>query len=152
MMKKIVYSVCLLNLLVFLSSCAATSRQVKIVSPEVTFESIKWTPEELAKDFSIRTLRTTGKASYHIIRLRGMEKMHVHDTHDATIFVLSGKADFFLKDRTVTLNPGDVVEIPHGVVHQAINRDPVATEAYAVFTPSYDGTDMRPVDVKTGNG
>jgi mannose-6-phosphate isomerase-like protein (cupin superfamily) len=114
-----------------------------IVSPQKTILGIQWNREEMDRDMALRTIRITPEASFHLVRIRTAEKPHVHDFHDGTVFVLSGKLRVRLADRTVTVGPGDVIEIPRGVLHWAENLDQSASEAYVIYTPPYDGEDRR---------
>ena len=118
----------------------------QIVSPEKQLTSLSWSSEELARDPSVKTLRVTGEASYHLIRLNGKEKPHTHDDHDLAVFVLKGKALLHLGERTVTVRAGDVIEITRGTVHWAENLSGEPALVYAVFTPSFDGKDHHPVE------
>jgi len=134
--KKFFYTVGCVCGLTVLVSCAAV-KNAGVVS--------SWTEEEKARDVALRTLKVTKEASFHLVRVRTGEKPHVHDSHDGTVFVLSGRFLVYLGDLTVTVGPGDVLEIPRGVVHWAENIHPDASEAYVIFTPPYDEKDWRPV-------
>jgi mannose-6-phosphate isomerase-like protein (cupin superfamily) len=48
-----------------------------------------------------------------------------------------------LADRVIDVGPGDVIDVPRGVVHWAENVGDGASEAYAVFAPPFDGKDRR---------
>ena len=120
----------------------------RIVAPERGRAHAEWTVEERGKDLVVRNLRRTQEASFHLIRLRTAEPPHVHDRHDLTVFMLTGAGLIHLAGRVEQVGPGDVIEIPRGVEHWAENRDPQASEVYAVFTPPFDGKDRRLVRAK----
>jgi mannose-6-phosphate isomerase-like protein (cupin superfamily) len=103
-----------------------------------------WTAEELAKPIAVRRLRATAETSVSLIRLMKAEQPHIHKDHDLVVVLLSGSARLHLGERTVAVHPGDVMEIPRGVVHWAENTGPEASEVYAVFSPPYDGHDNLP--------
>ena len=126
----------------FLSSCGA-QKASRVFSEQGTLRAVSWSAEERAQDIALKTLRTTPEASYHLVRLRGAEEPHVHDQHDGVVFVLAGRIFLRLGERTLALRKGDVVEIPRGIVHQAVNLASEASLAYVVFTPPYDGSDKR---------
>lgn len=129
-----------------LSACTdAPSARGRVVSPEGVSERIAWTPEELAKPIAVRRLRATTELSVNLIRLTGAEKPHIHQTHDVVVTMLSGGCVLHLGERTIPVKPGDVMEIPRTTVHWIENADPAGSEAYAVFSPPYDGTDNIPV-------
>lgn len=104
---------------------------------------MQWTADELSRDIAVKTLRTTPEASFHLIRLKGAEPPHVHDRHDLTVFILSGTSVVHFKDRAVSIEPGELIDIPRGVWHWAENLGQDPTHAYAVFTPPFDGKDRR---------
>jgi len=60
-----------------------------------------------------------------------------------TVSVISGAAVIHFKNHEVSLLPGDVIYIPKGTFHWAENMDPVASVAFAVFAPAFDGKDRR---------
>jgi mannose-6-phosphate isomerase-like protein (cupin superfamily) len=47
---------------------------------------------------------------------------HKHDETDDFFLVLKGTLDIELRDRTVTLNPGEVFVVPKGVEHRPVAR------------------------------
>ena len=134
-----------LSALILFTSCQSAHLH-KIIAPEKLITQEHWSQEELSRDISIHTLKTTPEASYHLILLHGFEKPHTHNEHDLVVFVLKGKSQVVMADKTFEVKAGDVVEIPRGVVHWAKNLDPVATEVYAVFTPPFDGKDHQVVN------
>jgi mannose-6-phosphate isomerase-like protein (cupin superfamily) len=117
----------------------------RVVSPERTLVDPAWTAQELAKPIAVRRLRATPETSVSLIRLAGAEQPHLHRDHDLVVVLLSGAARLHLGERTVEVRPGDVMEIPRGVVHWAENSGPGASEVYALFSPPYDGLDHIPV-------
>ena len=137
----------LLSLVFLLASCASPGTgSGRVISPQGLPIRVVWSEQERAKDITLKTLRTTAEASFHLIHLKGTEKPHVHELHDVAVFILSGEAEVSVSGRAVKMKTGDVVEIPRGVVHWARNLDPEATVVYAVFTPPYDGKDWRGVE------
>ena len=133
-----------LCVLVFLVACIPAEKG-RVVSPHAALRAIQWTEEEQGREVALRTLRVTREASFHLVRVRAAEKPHVHDAHDGTVFVLSGRFLVHFGERSVVVGPGDVIEIPRGVPHWAENISSEPSEAYVIFTPPYDGTDWRPV-------
>lgn len=129
-------------LVLFLAAGCESSRGLRI-TPDKTWSGADWTEEEKAREIAVRNLWQTSEASAHRIRLAKAEKPHVHEHHDLTVFVLKGSARVFLDGRFVIACAGDVVEIPRGTLHWAQNLEKWPSEVYAVFTPSYDGRDMR---------
>lgn len=104
-----------------------------------------WTPAEQEKAIAVRRLRSTAETSVSLIRLLKAEQPHIHKDHDLVVVMLAGSARLHLGNRSVEVHPGDVMEIPRGVVHWAENIGPGASEVYAIFSPPYDGLDNLPV-------
>lgn len=104
-----------------------------------------WTADELAKPIAVRPLRRTAETSVSLIRLAKAEQPHIHKDHDLVVVLLTGSARLHLGNRSIDVRPGDVMEIPRGVVHWAENTGPEASEVYAIFSPPYDGRDNLPV-------
>lgn len=123
----------------------ADHHRATVLTPDGPLPRVEWSAEELNKDIAFRPLRATDAAGYAIVRLRGQEKPHVHDRSDLTVIILTGKVLMRLDDRSVELGPGDVIDIPRGVVHWARNLHPVASEAYLVSTPPLDRDDALAV-------
>lgn len=136
---------CVIFFSFFLVSCQTTKRGM-IVSPLTATVTVEWTDEEKHKEIAVRKLRETPHASYHIIRLNASEKPHIHLNHDLAVFVLAGEAIVHLENKAIKIKPGDVVEIPRGIVHwgEILNNNPC--EVYAIFTPAFDGVDHQLVE------
>ena len=140
-----IFRALLLGVLMGMLPACALRRESAVVTPESSFSRVAWTPDELRELLTNKVLKTTPHASYHLIRLSGAEKPHVHAEHDLVIFVLRGKAKVHLAGRAVLVTQGDVIEIPMGVVHWAESLGRAPCEVYAVFTPAFDGKDHREV-------
>lgn len=127
----------------FCPSPAWAWRQSKVVSPEGELASIDWTPEEKRKPAAKRDLGQSAGASYHVIRLRKAEPLHMHDSHDLVVIVLKGTARIHFGYNVFELQKGDVTRIPRGVPHWVENTGKEALEAYAIYTPPSDGNDFH---------
>lgn len=96
------------------------------------------------KDVDSERIVVSESASYHLIRVQGSEKPHVHETHDLAVFVLAGTGVLFLGDGSVRVGEGSVIFIPQGKRHYFVNTGPTPAVAVAVFSPPYDGKDEVP--------
>ena len=108
-----------------------------------TGPNVQWSPDELARDVAVKKLGGTAEASFHFVHLKGAEPPHVHDRHDLTVFIFSGTSIVHFQDCTVSMGPGDLIDIPRGIWHWAENLGKDPTQAYAIFTPPFDGKDRR---------
>ena len=52
-----------------------------------------------------------------VVKVRGEFVWHEHDDTDDFFLVLEGRLDIRLRDRTVTLGPGELFVVPRGVEH-----------------------------------
>ena len=57
--------------------------------------------------------------------MKGESVWHHHDDTDDFFLVLKGMLDIQLRDRTVTLGPGQIYVVPRGVEHRPVARDEV---------------------------
>ena len=64
-----------------------------------------------------RTLTEVNDAVVRLGVLEGDFHWHKHDEEDEFFFVLEGRLDIELEDRTVSLAPGEAVTVPKGVMH-----------------------------------
>jgi quercetin dioxygenase-like cupin family protein len=133
----------LLIALATLCACTATPRHLTDAGEQPL---PVWSAEDLAKPIAVRPLGATPESSRFAIRLREAEKPHIHREHDIVVVLMQGLARVHLGEHIHDMRPGDVMEIPRGVVHWAIPVDGPCV-VYAVFTPTYDGSDTHPVDV-----
>jgi mannose-6-phosphate isomerase-like protein (cupin superfamily) len=72
--------------------------------------------------------KTIGQFNGHdlmVVKAKGEFVWHKHDDTDDFFLVLSGTLDIELRDRTVTLNPGEVFVVPKGVEHRPVARGEV---------------------------
>jgi mannose-6-phosphate isomerase-like protein (cupin superfamily) len=53
-----------------------------------------------------------------VVKVQGEFVWHTHEETDDLFFVLSGQLQLRLRDRTVTLNPGELFVVPRGGEHQ----------------------------------
>ncbi len=75
--------------------------------------------------FSPRTVATYNNNDIMVAKLEGQFHWHRHDDTDDFFLVLKGTLDIELRDRTVTLNPGEVFVVPRGIEHRPVARDEV---------------------------
>ena len=84
--------------------------------------------EKLAQFSEYYHPRTVAEFNRHdimVVKLKGPFTWHKHDETDDFFFVLKGTLDIELRDRTVTLGPGELFIVPRGVEHRPVARDEV---------------------------
>jgi len=57
-----------------------------------------------------------------VVKVLGEFVWHAHPDTDDFFLVLSGQLDIELRDRTVTLSPGELFVVPAGVEHRPVAR------------------------------
>jgi len=57
-----------------------------------------------------------------VVRVEGAFEWHKHDDTDDLFLVLDGILEIELRDRTVTLGPGELFVVPKGVEHRPVAR------------------------------
>ena len=70
--------------------------------------------------FSPRTIATYNNNDIMVAKLAGPFHWHKHDETDDFFLVLKGTLDIELRDRTVTLNAGEMFVVPKGVEHRPV--------------------------------
>jgi len=70
-----------------------------------------------SQPWSNRTLTQVNDAVVRLGVLEGDFHWHKHDHEDEFFYVVEGRLDIELEDRTVSLAPGQAVTVPRGVMH-----------------------------------
>ena len=69
-----------------------------------------------------RIVATYNGNDIRIVRVEGEFVWHAHADTDDLFLVLEGELDIELRDRTVTLGPGELFVVPRGVEHRPVAR------------------------------
>ena len=145
-MKTLIFG----TLCLALTGCVTVTRTVFYQMNEVDRVSSKslkrmlW-ENEISREESILTSQILrgDLASYHLIQLPAAEKNHMHEFHDLAVFVQSGSGTMFLGNESFKAGSGSVIFIPHGTWHAFVNSGPEPAVAIAVYSPGFDGKDIR---------
>jgi mannose-6-phosphate isomerase-like protein (cupin superfamily) len=78
-----------------------------------------------AEYFSPRTVAQYNDCDVMVAKLKGEFIWHKHDDTDDFFLVLKGHLDIELRDRTVSLGPGQMFVVPRGVEHRPVAREEV---------------------------
>ena len=70
-----------------------------------------------------RIVATYNDNDIRIVKVEGAFVWHKHDETDDFFLVLDGVLDIELRDRTVTLGPGELFVVPRGVEHRPVARN-----------------------------
>ena len=75
--------------------------------------------------FSPRTVAQLNDYDVMVVKVKGEFVWHKHDETDDFFLVLKGVLDIQMRDRTVTLRPGEMFIVPKGVEHCPLAREEV---------------------------
>ncbi|MTV13970.1 MULTISPECIES: cupin domain-containing protein [Bradyrhizobium] len=75
--------------------------------------------------WSPRTVAQFNACDVMGVKVQGEFVWHKHDDTDDFFLVLKGILDIELRDRTVTLTPGQMYIVPKGVEHRPVAREEV---------------------------
>ena len=78
-----------------------------------------------SEHFSPRTLTQFNNCDVMVVKLKGEFIWHKHDDTDDFFLVLKGMLDIELRDRTITLGPGQMYVVPKGVEHRPVAGEEV---------------------------
>jgi len=84
--------------------------------------------EELStfsEHWSPRTVTKFNDCDVMVVKVEGEFVWHKHDDTDDFFLVLKGVLDIQLRDRTITLGPGQMYIVPKGVEHRPVAREEV---------------------------
>jgi mannose-6-phosphate isomerase-like protein (cupin superfamily) len=78
-----------------------------------------------AEHWSPRTVTQFNDCDVMVVKVKGEFVWHKHDDTDDFFLVLKGVLDIQLRDRTITLGPGQMYVVPKGVEHCPVAREEV---------------------------
>jgi quercetin dioxygenase-like cupin family protein len=116
-------------------------------APVVHFDAVvKANPIDPARGATLTEVARGEQASVNVWQMTKGLPPHFHRSHEEVIFVKSGQAEVRLGDRTLTMQAGDMLLIPKGMVHsaRALGDEPI--RGISVFSPAFDGKDRIMVE------
>jgi mannose-6-phosphate isomerase-like protein (cupin superfamily) len=78
-----------------------------------------------SEHWSPRTVTQFNECDVMVVKVKGEFVWHKHDDTDDFFLVLKGLLDIQLRDRSVTLGPGQMYVVPKGVEHCPVAREEV---------------------------
>jgi mannose-6-phosphate isomerase-like protein (cupin superfamily) len=75
--------------------------------------------------WSPRTVAQLNDYDVMVVKVKGEFVWHKHDDTDDFFLVLKGVLDIQLRDRTITIGPGEMYIVPKGVEHRPVAREEV---------------------------
>ncbi|SMF61465.1 cupin domain-containing protein [Allosphingosinicella indica] len=78
--------------------------------------------DSFAEHWSPRTVAQYNGNDIMVVRVQGEFHWHNHPDTDDFFLVLDGELDIELRDRVVTLGPGELFVVPSGTEHRPVAR------------------------------
>lgn len=78
-----------------------------------------------SEHWSPRTVAQLNNYDVMVVKVKGEFVWHKHDETDDFFLILKGELDIQMRDRTVTLGPGEMFVVPKGVEHRPVAREEV---------------------------
>ena len=75
--------------------------------------------------WSPRTVAQLNTYDVMVVKVKGEFVWHKHDDTDDFFLILRGNLDIQLRDRTVSLGPGEMFIVPSGVEHRPVAQEEV---------------------------
>lgn len=132
-MKTIIGFHSVLTLLLVLTSLSSNS--------QVTANLPGKLPSREAENVAVEQLATDSLCTSFMIWIKGGVKHHFHQSHTECIYIIEGSGEMTLADSTFTVNAGDFVQIPKGVVHAVTATKPM--KVLSIQTPQWIVEDRK---------
>jgi mannose-6-phosphate isomerase-like protein (cupin superfamily) len=78
-----------------------------------------------SEHWSPRTIARLNNYDVMVVKVKDEFIWHKHDETDDFFLVLKGTLDIQLRDRTITLGPGEMYIVPKGIEHRPVAREEV---------------------------
>ncbi|MEH2519763.1 mannose-6-phosphate isomerase-like protein (cupin superfamily) [Bradyrhizobium sp. AZCC 1610] len=89
--------------------------KIRLTDKLATFDE-HWSP---------RTVAQLNDYDVMVVKVKDEFVWHKHDDTDDFFLVLKGILDIQLRDRTITIGPGEIYIVPKGVEHRPVAREEV---------------------------
>lgn len=99
------------------------------------------TPVKEAENVTVEQLATDSLCTSFIIWVKSGVKHHFHQSHTECIYIIEGTGEMTLADSTFTVNAGDFIQVPRGVVHSVTATKPL--KVLSIQTPQWIVEDRK---------
>lgn len=84
-----------------------------------------------------------------LAKIKGEFVFHKHDDEDELFMVMKGQLTLELRDRTVTVNPGEFYTVPRGVEHKPVAQEETHLLLFEPLSTKHTGDVMADITVET---
>ncbi len=99
-----------------------------------------WTPKKIGELNGQQIL---------LAKLKGEFIWHAHEHEDELFMIIKGSLQLEFRDKTITLNEGEIYIIPKGVEHKPIAKEEVHVLLFEPLNIKHTGEVMADVTVET---
>lgn len=125
----------MIGLLIF-SCCFALG----IAQTQLLKSASKLKPEKEYENIEVAALNSDQNSSVFVIWVKKGVRLHKHEWHSETVYVLKGKAQMQLGEQEFEVRKGDVIFIPEGTPHGVkVLKGPL--KVISVQAPEFKGQD-----------
>jgi mannose-6-phosphate isomerase-like protein (cupin superfamily) len=75
--------------------------------------------------FNPRVVGELNGQQVKLVKFKGEFVWHHHDQEDELFYVVKGSFDMQLREKTITVNAGEFIIMPHGVEHRPVAKEEV---------------------------
>ena len=111
-------------------SCDSTHRTITTLQPEKEYDNIL-----------VKNICNDSLSSSFVIWIKNEVKLHRHDAHTETVYILEGEGRMQLGDAVFNVHPGSLITIPKGTPHAVKVTSATPMKVLSVQSPFYDGKD-----------
>lgn len=110
------------------------------IQEKFNFFSDRWSPKKIGELNGQQIL---------LAKIQGEFVFHKHDDEDEMFMVMKGQLELELRDKTVTVNPGEFFIVPKGVEHKPIAKEETHLLLFEPLSTKHTGDVMADITVET---
>ena len=92
-------------------------------------------------NIAVKKLSSDKNSTTFLILIKKEVKLHKHQAHSETIYVIEGTGEMRLGEKKCYLKKGDVLFIPENTPHSVKVTSDIPLKVLSVQAPEFDGTD-----------
>jgi mannose-6-phosphate isomerase-like protein (cupin superfamily) len=96
---------------------------------------------EAYENVFVKKINSDKNSSTFLILIKKEVKLHKHQVHSETIYVLEGTGEMLLGAKKYQIKKGDVLFIPENTPHSVKVTSDIPLKVLSVQAPEFDGTD-----------
>ncbi len=89
----------------------------------------------------VKKINSDKNSSTFLILIKKEVKLHKHQVHSETIYVLEGSGEMRLGEKKYQIKKGDVLFIPENTPHSVTVTSDIPLKVLSIQAPEFDGAD-----------